>query len=102
MTSHLLFFLFLLPLTCLQWLATAIVPAIGITIMSATGTGIVKNLHWGFILFPVLFDCMVIVVLGVLFNNAIPSRQYPLLWRFSMSSLLIISALSGLAYIVRL
>jgi len=102
-----------------QWLATAIVPAIGITIMSATGYthppaaacatvyisdkgGIVKNLHWGFILFPVLFDCMVIVVLGVLFNNAIPSRQYPLLWRFSMSSLLIISALSGLAYIVRL
>jgi len=102
-----------------QWLATAIVPAIGITVMSATGYthppaaacatvyisdkgGIVKNLHWGFILFPVLFDCFVIIAVGVLFNNAIPSRQYPLLWRVSFRSLVAISMLSGLAYLVRL
>ena len=36
--------------------------------------------RWLFILFPVLFDCVVIIGMGVLCNNLAPSRQYPNGW----------------------
>jgi len=50
------------------------------TVFIADRTGVVKNLGWLFILFPVLFDCVIIIAMGVLCNNLAPSRQYPLGW----------------------
>jgi len=79
-----------------QWFANALAPALGIAAMSYTGWthppaaacatvyisggAAVKNLHWLFLLFPVMYDCVVMIVLAVFVNNIIPSRQYPMLW----------------------
>jgi len=83
-----------------QWVANALVPTLGIVSMSYTGTthppaaacatvyifdstGVVKNLGWMFILFPVLFDCIIVMIMGVLCNNLAKSRQYPLAWNLN-------------------
>lgn len=79
-----------------QWFANALAPALGITAMSYTGwthppaaacatvyisgSEVVKNMHWLFILFPVLYDCFIMTALALIVNNIVPSRQYPMLW----------------------
>uniref|UniRef100_A0A7S0EIK8 HPP transmembrane region domain-containing protein n=1 Tax=Hanusia phi TaxID=3032 RepID=A0A7S0EIK8_9CRYP len=79
-----------------RWIASALAPAIAVAIMSRTGlmipsavscatiymsgTARVRNLGWLFLAFPVVFDCLIMLIAGLFINNASKARQYPLFW----------------------
>jgi len=75
-----------------EWYSLALGVSISIAAMQYTKTThppagatplviIFAEPHWSFIFYPVLSGAVTIVVIALLFNNAIRTRRYPKYWR---------------------
>lgn len=59
--------------------------ATALSVVLATGSGVRPD--WSFVLSPVLWDAVLIVLAGIVLNAAFPWRRYPAAWRASAASL---------------
>lgn len=59
--------------------------ATALSVVLATGAGVRPD--WSFVLSPVLWDAVLIVLAGIVLNAAFPWRRYPAAWRASAASL---------------
>jgi len=79
-----------------KWFAISLVPALSIAIMAVTGLihppagacsviyisgdAHVKNMHWLFLVIPVLADTLLLIIMAIIINNMSRKRKYPLFW----------------------
>mmetsp|Transcript_7547 Transcript_7547/g.25717 ORF Transcript_7547/g.25717 Transcript_7547/m.25717 type:complete len:572 (-) Transcript_7547:133-1848(-) len=55
-------------------------PSCSACVIYTMGLPYVKNLGWLYLACPVLLDCVLLVVVSLLFNNLSKDRSYPLYW----------------------
>jgi len=64
----------------MSWFGLIHPPAAACAVIYITGDEKVKNMGWFFFVMPVLLDCTIAIVMGVLVNNMSRNRIFPLYW----------------------